>query len=248
MTKVLVVGDLHGRLHMLEELIRRSGDIDFVLQVGDFGAYHDDGRCCGIPPRRRHWSDFTEYVRGASRFPKPVFFVKGNHEHFQLLDRAEAKAGGSEPVPMADNLFYIPNGRVVTLQGVVVAGLGGNYSSACYRNPRGGLRRRHFSEGEVEMILKWPGKVDILLTHDVGEGMIPGFRNLSQELLDLGLKLRPTWWAHGHFHCHHEADLGFAKVLGLSEIHGEGSRVPGDPILRPSPDSWKILDIEPNRG
>lgn len=221
MTRVLAVGDLHGRLGMLEDLIRASPGIDFVLQAGDFGAYCDDGACCGIPPGRRHRSEFPSYLDGTRRFAKPVFFVKGNHEHFGLLDEAAAKAKDSKgPVPIARDLYYIPNGRVVVLHSVVVAGLGGNYSAACHRRPRGGLRRRHFSDGEIQEILRRQEKVDILLTHDVGEGMIPGFRGLSQELLDLGRKLRPTWWIHGHFHCHHEADLGFARVVGLDAIHG----------------------------
>jgi len=220
MTKVLAVGDLHGRLGMLEDLILRHPDIDFVLQVGDFGAYRDDGACCGIPPRRRHWSEFPAYLDGRRRLQKPVFFVKGNHEHFRLLDDAEARAAVSEPVPIADNLFYIPNGRVVSLGGVVVAGLGGNYSMACHKRPRSGLRRRHFSEAEISAILHQPREVDVLLTHDVGEGMIPSFRGLSLELLDLGMRLKPTWWIHGHFHCYHEADLGFTKVVGLDAIHG----------------------------
>jgi predicted phosphodiesterase len=221
MTRILAVGDLHGRLGMLEDLIRQHSDIDFVLQAGDFGAYCDDGACCGIPPRRRHRSEFPSYLDGARGFAKPVFFVKGNHEHFKLLDDAIARAPDKTgPVPIARNLYHIPNGRVVTLHGVVVAGLGGNYSAACHRKPRGGLRRRHFSEAEIAAILRHPGKIDILLTHDVGEGMIPSFRGLSQELLDLGRKLRPTWWIHGHFHCHHEADLGFTRVVGLDAVHG----------------------------
>lgn len=231
MTRVLAVGDLHGRLGMLEELILRHTDIDFVLQAGDFGAYRDDGECCGIPPRRRHWSEFSLYLDGRRRFAKPVFFVKGNHEHFKLLDDAEAWAPKSGPVPIADNLFYIPNGQVYTLHGVTVAGLGGNYSAACHRRPRGGLRRRHFSEAEIQEILRHRGKVDVLLTHDVGEGMIPSFRGLSQELLDLGIRLRPTWWIHGHFHCYHEADLGFTRVVGLDAVHGQET-------------STKVIDID----
>jgi Icc-related predicted phosphoesterase len=220
MIKVLAVGDLHGRLGMLEELILRYPDVDFVLQAGDFGAYRDDGACCGIPPRRRHWSEFPAYLDGNRRFSKPVFFVKGNHEHFRFLDDVTAAAGESEPVPIAENLFFIPNGRVVGIYGLVIAGLGGNYSSACYKRPRGGLRRRHFNEAEIVAILRHPKKIDILLTHDVGEGMIASFRGLSQELLDLGRRLKPTWWIHGHFHCHHEDDLGFTKVVGLDAIHG----------------------------
>jgi len=221
MTKVLAVGDLHGRLGMLENLILQNPGADFVLQAGDFGAYNDNGACCGMPPRRRHWSEFSAYANGKRRFSKPVFFVKGNHEHFRLLDDAEAGAPRSEPVKIAENLFYIPNGRIFNIQGIVVAGLGGNYSEACHKRPRGGLRRRHFSEGEITTILRYRGKVDILLTHDIGEGMIPSFRGLSQELLDLGIRLRPTWWIHGHFHCYHEADLGFTKVMGLDAIHGQ---------------------------
>ena len=207
---------------MLDKLVLLNPDVDFVLQAGDFGAYCDDGACCGIPPRRRHWSEFPEYLDGRRRFAKPVFFVKGNHEHFKLLDEATAKTIGSEPVPIAENLFHIPNGRVLSIHGLTVAGLGGNYSSACYLRPRGGLRRRHFSDQEIQSILRHPTKVDVLLTHDAGEGMVPGFRELSCELLDFGRRLRPTWWIHGHFHCHNEADLGFAKVVGLDAIHNEG--------------------------
>jgi len=234
MTRVLAVGDLHGRLGMLETLILEHQDVDFVLQVGDFGAYRDDGVCCGIPPGRRYRSEFPAYADGVLGFARPVFFVKGNHEHFGLLDDATAKAADrTGPVPIADNLYYVPNGRVVMIYGVTVAGLGGNYSAVCHRKPRGGLRRRHFSEAEIQAILRHPGKVDILLTHDVGEGMIPGFRSLSQELLDLGRRLRPTWWIHGHFHCHHEADLGFTRVVGLDAVHGQEI-------------SSKIIDIEPS--
>lgn len=219
MTRVLAVGDLHGRLGALDALIREHGDVDFVLQAGDFGVYCDDGACCGIPPRRRRRSEFPAYLDKG--FTKPVFFVKGNHEHFQLLDDAVAKSPDRYgPVLIARNLYYIPNGRVMTICGVVVAGLGGNYSAACYRKPRSGLRRRHFSDAELQAILRHQGRVDILLTHDVGDGMIPSFRGLSKELLDLGRKLQPTWWIHGHFHCHHEADLGFTKVVGLDAIHG----------------------------
>jgi Icc-related predicted phosphoesterase len=232
MTKVLAVGDLHGRLDMLSGLVDRNPDIDFVLQAGDFGVYCDNGACCGIPPSRRYHSEFWSYFSGEKHFAKPVFFVKGNHEHFKLLDGATSRSPASEPVPLAQNLFHIPNGRVVMVMGIVIAGLGGNYSPSCYRKPKGGLRRRHFSEGEVASILGNKYKVDVLLTHDVGEGMIPGFRNLSQELLDLGRRLRPTWWIHGHFHCHHEADLGFTRVVGLDAIHGREI-------------SSRIIDIEP---
>lgn len=230
MTKILAVGDLHGRLSMLESLINKNPDVDFVIQAGDFGIYCDDGTCCGIPPKRRKQSEFPSFLHGHKSFKKPVFFVKGNHEHFRWLDEASKNITNFESAKLTENLFYIPNGNVISFAGVTIAGLGGNYSSACYKKPRTGLRRRHFSEKEINNILTYNGKIDILLTHDIGEGMIPSFRGLSQELLVLGQKLHPTWWIHGHFHCYHEDDLGFTKVVGLDAIHGMEK-------------SYKILEI-----
>lgn len=78
--------------------------IDFVLQVGDFGVWPEPWLVVDEATRRFAEKDpdeisFPEYSEateesvaffaddGARRFSAQVFFVKGNHEDFEYLDR-----------------------------------------------------------------------------------------------------------------------------------------------------------------
>lgn len=224
MAKFLVAGDLHGHLGLLEETIQKHPDIDFVLQVGDFGAYFDDGASAKMPRHRRHPSEFPQYASGEKSFSKPVIFIKGNHEGFEYLMELEGK-GRDVPICIAKNLYYLPNGSCVTLHGVRVAGLGGNFSPKYLgREVRAAddpLRFRHFRISEINALMN-RGNVDILLTHDACPGIVPSKHIMSEQsghLLDLVQKMQPTYWAIGHYHMGYETSLGRTKVYGLTAIH-----------------------------
>jgi predicted phosphodiesterase len=218
---ILFIGDLHGKLDMMEDTIRQNMDVDFVLQVGDFGAFFDDGKGSGIPLHRRCQSDFPKYISECTGFSKPVFFIKGNHEDFTYLDSLEQKSSQSEPIYIVNNLYYIPNGRVITLHGIKIAAIGGNYSPVCFYNPKSGGKRKHFDIHEFEKIIDVKN-IDIFLTHDAGLDMVSGkrFSNLSKELLDFGIKLKPKYWVHGHFHKYYEKIIDNIKIVGLGKIDG----------------------------
>jgi len=228
MIKFLVAGDLHGHLDMLEEVIRQHPEIDFVLQVGDFGAYFDDGTSAKMPQHRRHPSEFPQYLSGEKEFSKPVIFIKGNHEGFaylKQLEEAHLREGLVSVYGRGGNLFYLPNGRVVNFEGVRIASLGGNFSPVYFtKHSSDPFRFRHFTTYEVDALM---GKkdIDILLTHDAGPNIVPSKHIMpgqSEQLSNLVRTMQPTYWAIGHYHMYYEAMLGRTKIYGLNAIHYDG--------------------------
>ena len=129
-------------------------------------------------------------------FAAPVYWIKGNNENF---DRIEA---GDLP----RNLHYLPNGRLVTVHGVRLAGLGGTLAPSWYETPASDLphpgkgavrategadrstgsrssrakptddKRRHLVREEVEACRAMRG-VDLFLTHEAPRPYrVPGGR------------------------------------------------------------------------
>lgn len=231
MARFLVAGDLHGHLDMLEDVIQQHPEVDFVLQVGDFGAYFDSGQSAKMPRSRLHPSDFPQYSSGEKRFSKPVFFIKGNHDGFEYLMGLEAEHKDlplQVPIRIAENLYYLPNGLCVGLHGVRVAALGGNYSPAyihkSVRKEDDPLRFRHFRISEINALWN-KTDVDILLTHDACSGIVPSEHLMSPQSEHLGelvRKMQPTHWAIGHYHRGYETTTGRTRVHGLTAIHYEG--------------------------
>ena len=95
-----VIGDIHGNFAALDRILARHPEIPFWLCVGDVA------------------SQSGAYPAPAA----PLHWIKGNNESF---DRIAAFEAGAEAVP---NLHYIPNGSVMTVGPLRVAGLGGTFS------------------------------------------------------------------------------------------------------------------------
>ena len=139
-----VIGDIHGNFTALDRIIAHHPEIPFWLCVGDVASA--DG----------------SYPEPAT----PLYWIKGNNESF---DRIEAFRAGTDAIP---HLHYIPNGTVVTVGTLTVAGLGGTHAPTWYDTPAAALpvrpkddKRRHFVREEVEAC-KALGHVDILLSHE----------------------------------------------------------------------------------
>jgi predicted phosphodiesterase len=227
MTKFLVVGDLHGHLDMLEETIQQHPEIDFVLQVGDFGAYFDDGASAKMPQHRRHPSEFPQYASGEKMFSKPVIFIRGNHDGFAYLKQLEVDYK-TDLIEITANLFYLPNGRLVKFGDVRIAGIGGNFSPTyfmkAYQKNEDPLKFRHFRISDINA-LENKKDVDILLTHDAGPDIVPSNHIMSPQCGHLSClveKMQPTYWAIGHYHMFYETTLKRTKIYGLNAIHYSG--------------------------
>lgn len=102
--------------------------------------------------------------------PAPLYWIKGNNENFDTI------AAGAFP----ENLHYIPNGQLIELEGLRIAGLGGTFAPTMYEVPAAELphptkaspkatdlsdRRRHFVREEVDAC-KSITQVDIFLSHE----------------------------------------------------------------------------------
>jgi len=144
-------------------------------------------------------------------FPAPLYFIKGNNENFDEL------AGGQDaPASVRENLFYIPNGRRATVEGLRVAGLGGTHAPTMYEvaatdlpHPKKSTakateaadRRRHFVAEEVEAC-KALQDVDVFLSHEaprpfrVHRGIDAGKTQINEVLT----AMRPRLHLFGHHH------------------------------------------------
>jgi hypothetical protein len=150
-----VLADVHGNFDAMRQAIERHPDVPFWLCVGDLASR-------------------------SGRYPlpsKPLHWIKGNNEDFAQV---VAFASGRARVP---NLHYIPNGTIVRVGPLTVAGLGGTFAPTWFDTPAADLpypgyppgatgrlrvkddKRRHFVREEVEACKRLTG-VDVLLTHE----------------------------------------------------------------------------------
>ncbi len=190
--KILCVSDHVDPLVYSTSAKKRFQDIDLVLSAGDLPM------------------EYLGFI--ASTLNKPVIFVFGNH-NLKQLNRFKGKLEGPalyENSNLSSLNFFgstYTGGRVITINGVIIAGFGGS------RHYSGGANQ--FTERQMyfKIIRMLPrlflnklfhGRyLDILLTHAApyGLGDKPdrchrGFR----AFLWIMEKLKPKFLIHGHIH------------------------------------------------
>lgn len=105
---IYVVGDLHGDLMRLVTLKQHLTPEDTVIQVGDFGFY---------PETIKEWNHlFKDY-------PCRILAIDGNHEDFNYLDTFNGELAEVTP-----NLFHVPRGTVMEIEGKLFGFFGGGES------------------------------------------------------------------------------------------------------------------------
>lgn len=165
-----ILGDIHGIYRVLMNAAEKAMARGAValIQVGDFGWY------------RANINFFAKRT-----LPLPVYFIDGNHEDHTLLQYDEV----TEVFP---NLFFVPRGRVLTLDGRRIAFMGGAASvDKAYRLRNGW----HWSEGENITIAeahRFDGVqgVDVFITHCPPQSVIQAHFD-PMDLRMFGL--HPSW-------------------------------------------------------
>jgi Icc-related predicted phosphoesterase len=193
--KILAVADHVDPLVYSAQVKQRYEDIDLVLSAGDLPM------------------EYLGFI--SASLNKPIFFVFGNHhlKHLSRFRRWGLQGDAHRLAPpepgMTENRFgstYI-GGRVVSYQGLILAGLGG-----CKRYNKG---ENQFTEWQLlrRILLMMPrllfnrvfhGRaVDILLTHappyqinDRPDPTHEGFKVLRWFVRTF----RPRYLLHGHIH------------------------------------------------
>jgi lariat debranching enzyme len=207
---VAFLGDTHGNINTMYAMVsaweKRTGlTIDLVVQVGDFGFWLSEDSVDKMTAKhaqvlidrmkergeeiRKICGDFPDYILGEREAPKKTLVIRGNHEDQEYLMGLEKKLMEDHPddytsrmIEVVPNMFYLPDGHVVDIDGVRFGGLGGNFSIRTFENwdywdearhkpQRYGEKRRlnHFTRDRWEALAR--EKMDVLLFHDAPTGM-----------------------------------------------------------------------------
>lgn len=154
---VIFLGDMHGFFKVLDEIVNRgfANEGDTVIQVGDFGV-------------SRGFMN-PDYVKSLfDHLPYRLYVIDGNHEDFNVINTWSK----TEPTQLAKNVFFIPRGYVMEIEGQLYGFLGGAESVDKAWRTKDGPNRDWFHEeritdADIETLLKNVGdrKLDYLVTH-----------------------------------------------------------------------------------
>lgn len=254
---IAFLGDVHGRVFhavaAFAELQERLGrQLDFLVQVGDMGAFPDPARMDEFTKRYLEVdpseADFARLLQAGGervaqvgrmrdRLGGAIHFVRGNHEDFDWLDGLPID-GQTAQADSFDALRYVPDATVLDVGGVRIAWLGGVEElpgqPAIDREAYGAL---------MEL---GPGAIDVLVTHQGPYGTTVGHygnvqgSKLMTELVD---RLQPRYHVAGHAHelCGPKA-FGPTTYLGMASIVASARWQPDARGLQPG--CLAVLDTE----
>jgi predicted phosphodiesterase len=150
---ILLLGDIHsnaGIFRQVIELSKESGAIA-IVQLGDFGLFRDN----------EDW--FRQNIKDAHI---PIYFIDGNHDDCSRWIEYE------EVTRIWDDreLFYVPRGTVMELDGRTVAFMGGASSIDKKIRLENNMHwdiNENISDDHVNRLLNNTNgkKIDVLLTH-----------------------------------------------------------------------------------
>jgi hypothetical protein len=210
---------------------RRLGrQLDFVIQVGDMGAFPDLERVdsataahLAVDPSEADFARFLQandtlalaVQRVHNELMAPVHFLRGNHEDFEWLKSLSIDPEWrTAPVDPTGVLRYVPDGTVLAVGESRIAFLGGVEE----RDDDAGIDR----DAHARLIAMGAGSIDVLVTHQGPYGSSTGFRgdvHGSRLMTFLVEELRPEFHVAGHAHqAIGPLTYGATTYLGLDGI------------------------------
>lgn len=168
--------------------------------------------------------DYLEAL--VDRYGVPCVFVPGNHDPDHRgfrRTRGGYVRGGLPEEPPGPRGGVNADGRIVTVCGLTVAGLGGSirYRSGANQWTQGQQRRRAW---RLWLASRWRRPtVDVVLAHSPAQGVGDGEDAPHRGFAALGTlvrRLRPQVFVHGHVHPHGRPgpDLEIADVPVLNTV------------------------------
>jgi predicted phosphodiesterase len=212
---IMVVGDIHGDSRFLAQVAdtipERHPEVTAIIQVGDFGFYP------GL---------IDDFQRVNSTVP--IYAIDGNHEHFPML------TGITEVTEMFPNIFYVPRGTVLEIDGGRVAFCGGAASvdkDIRLRQKMSWFAEEQIQDSDIEK-LDDVDSVDLLITHCPPQSVIQ--KNFDPRMLAMfGLpsswrdpsadKIETLWERLGYptllcGHMHRSVQDRSCRILDINEV------------------------------
>ena len=238
-TKVCVLGDWHGNADFAPLALAdaaKGGLPDAYLHVGDFGVW----------PREIDLEDPDSFLAVVEaeleRQGRELWFIDGNHEHFELLEQLPLDDRGLGR--LSDHVFHIPRGYAWEWGGKTFVGLGGAVSiDRANRMPYvSWFPEEELTGDDVDQALAVES-ADVLVTHDMLLELLPQMPTLSfgdeidaaqdraqRKLREVIEGLEPKLLVHGHYRRAHVRQKGEMAVVGLGADIGTVE------------DNWAIID------
>jgi len=214
-----------------------------LLQVGDLGYFPDTTRLDSAS--RRHAardslelgvSEFNATNPRAGRFFQKLdpllrlYFVAGNHEDHELLQRHRRSRDPAWPVDDFHRLWCVDDGHIVTMSsGLRVAGLWGIDGDAS-KARRIRSSRIRIDAGAAEKLCDGP-PFDVLLTHESPRDAI-WFDSGSLEIAAIIDQQQPKLAFFGHYHTPGrlaECDFGRTRVYWMVGMELQHHGVAAEP-------------------
>jgi Icc-related predicted phosphoesterase len=203
------------------------------LPLGVLGDIHGDfaqvRRIIARHPEIPAWIAIGDLADDEGRYEEvgaPIHWIKGNNEDFDAIADARLPA----------SLRFLPNGELIVVEGVRIAGLGGTFAPTWYELPAAALphprkgtarataladKRRHFVKEEVERCKAIEG-LDILLSHEAprpyrvrgGKGPDAGKTAINEVLASA----HPRLHFFGHHHEFSDARRQDVRSIGLDLV------------------------------
>jgi predicted phosphodiesterase len=201
------VGDSHGNFEAFAEIcnaaLQKTPQISEFVSVGDFGFW----------PRR------NKLLR--TRLGRPVFFIDGNHEDFDVLWNIVDAEQPTYLGPVGCNATYIPRG---CRRGSILYCGGARSISRLWRTPGWDwFPEEDIREIDVARSISG-GRTDVLVTHETTE---TGFVDAVYSAYKAGPEpnrvkverilraTQPRLHVHGHHHRASRYQVGDTLVVGL---------------------------------
>lgn len=209
---IVLLGDLHGLSKVLEKVdaeVSTRPNVVAGIQVGDLGWYKD-----------------TNELFHTLNLKLPWYWIDGNHEDHSLLKYTEV-------TEVAPNLFFVPRGTIMEIDGMTIGFLGG--AASVDKQMRLQLDLHWSWEEDITDadVAKFDGvdKVDLLITHCPPQSVIqnnfdPNFLeyfNLPNTWRDPSAdKVEAVWEKLGKppivsGHMHKAVTDGNARILDVNE-------------------------------
>jgi len=170
--KLLIMGDVHGHIKLFADIVNKT-DCDVVLQCGDLGIWSlkDFINWGYVEDKHGHYNVYdtmvpiTDVTNSKIVFNKPVYFIIGNHENFDLFDLMY-KNGEFDG---RYNLNYIPYNKLIQAENykdtVKVSGLSGCYSYKVYS---GGIQNARKKSRQIKVKPETPPDIEEYLNRVMG--------------------------------------------------------------------------------
>lgn len=212
--RIFILGDTHCHTTFMKDMGEKAVELecDVIMQVGDFGHWP-----AGTDPDIRFAvssSTDKEFKKVCAKIPIPVYFIAGNHEDWDSLERYTENREGA--INISENVTYMPTGHSWEWDGVKFLAVGGAYSIDKDLRVEGidWFPQEMITDEEVELCSA-VGKVDVIFSHDTPArtdmvlefaktGKIfqnIGDSNFNREQLERVVQAtQPSRLYHGHWH------------------------------------------------